>query len=88
MLIETANETFTPMQFAVVVTFIVYFSNTVLLSTSFGLRLGYHPYRKLLVAPVWPLLLSKRVNEWAQYDPDNPPKCVYGYLKLVDERVN
>ena len=88
MLIETANGALTPIQFAILIAFIVYISNTALLLTSIGIRLGYHPIRSKVVAFVWPLLLLNRVNEWAKYDPENPPKCCRGYIQMVDERVS
>jgi len=76
------------LEYIIVVAGVCYWTVTVMLGTSIGLRMGYHPFRKLVVAPVWPLLAIKRVNEWAKYDPDAPPKCVEGYLNMVDDRVN
>jgi len=57
------------------------------LGTSIGLRMGYGPFRKLVVAPIWPVLAVPQVRQWAKYNPDNPPECVRGYLSLVDNRV-
>jgi len=71
----------------VFIVLLVYVNGCCALLTSIGIRMGYHPYRKMVVAPIWPALAIERVDQWAKYDPENPPNCMKGYIKMVDDRV-